>query len=388
MDLDPHPSDDSEGEEDDGEGVDQTTFVEGGGQFPSSRNPTPYSSVADRKPRKVVQEEQGQQQGEDQQQRHQQQEHEQQPARPSRSLPPPPTTPPRRALSARTAPSLTFRQYGAPIEATTSGNFPSVGSTLGPYFVLGRLGQGTFCSIHKCVNLQYHHRLGAAEGNDEDDDEGGGSGGGGGGILGNSSCNGSGGEGSSSLPLDPQSLRQQRRFRRRRSQPRLAAAKVEIGEFKNSGVLGGEAAILHFLDSVLPPHTVPVYMGHYRSSSGNANHASGTNNNNSNAAATTTTSAIVMEYLSGQDMAVIRDWTMRMQPKRKSTGSRPRRLAVEDAVHLTANVLLPLLERMHEVGIVHRDVSGSTRNGRRKRNETKQKKTKRNNKKRTPCAAA
>ena len=38
--------------------------------------------------------------------------------------------------------------------------FPEPGSSLGNddnYFCLGRLGKGTFCSIHKCVDLSHSH---------------------------------------------------------------------------------------------------------------------------------------------------------------------------------------------------------------------------------------
>ncbi|CAJ1938244.1 unnamed protein product [Cylindrotheca closterium] len=109
---------------------------------------------------------------------------------------------------------------------------------------------------------------------------------------------------------------------------RMVAAKVEVGEFKNSGVLLGEASILHFLDSCLPENTVPVYMGHLK--------------------ANEDISAIVMEYLPGQDMHFIREKT-----------TKKRRLNIADSVFLTASIILPLLQRMHEVGMVHRDVKPS-----------------------------
>ncbi len=240
--------------------------------------------------------------------------------------------------------------YGAQIHASTSGNFPAVGSSLGPFFSVGRLGSGTFCSIHKCINLDYNHRK--------------------------SKNSGKKSEGS-------------------RKALRLVAAKVEIGDFKNSGVLGGEASILHFLDDALPEQTVPAYMGHYVSNS--------RDRNNKNV-----TSAIVMEYLKGQDMHKIREWSTRLQHKLKhqkeeerkqtqqqkeedprfspqpgdnvdnnkiqtNTGGKRdifnvkysegpktrRRIAVNDAVYLTAHVMLPLLRKMHSVGIIHRDVKPS-----------------------------
>lgn len=270
---------------------DDVEMVDGGAAQLSSRNPTPYSSTADRKPRRL----------QEQQQQHEQEQ--------------------QQGPKTNAAPSSVLPQYGAPIEATTSGNFPAVGSTLGPYFSVGRLGKGTFCSIHKCINLHYYHRRRRRGGNGYDD-------------------------GDDRRNIIPATAA--------RNPRRLAAAKVEIGEFKNSGVLGGEAAILHFLDSVLPSHTVPVYMGHYRSESNISSSSSSKRNS-------TTSSAIVMEYLSGQDMHVVRDWAAR---KRAATGgSRPRRLAVQDAVYLTAGVMLPLLKRMHDVGIVHRDVSTYVQGG-------------------------
>jgi len=244
--------------------------------------------------------------------------------------------------------NITTVSYGAPILAPTSGNFPAIGSTLGPYFSIGRLGKGTFCSIHKCINMRYHHTK-------IDDDNNNGK---------NENWNEA----------------------HRSKTHRLAAAKVEIGDFKNSGVLGGEASILNFLDEALPPHTVPSYMGHYVSTDRDKN------NNN-------VTSAIFMAYLSGQDMHVIRDWATRQQPKtqqqqrkeilqqqpqfspqyhsneKKNTNERitpnvistnnfssarpRRRISTNDAVYLTADVMLPLLRKMHYVGIIHRDVKPS-----------------------------
>lgn len=170
-------------------------------------------------------------------------------------------------------------QYGAAIPVKTTGNFPQAGSILGPYFCLGTLGKGTFSSIHKCINLDFGHRN-------------------------SNKC-------------------------------RLAAAKVELSTFANSGVLLGEALVLHFLDESLPRGTVPVYMGHYTAGESAA--------------------ALVMEYLPGDDMHQLRENRSAQSP----TGRAPRRLTTEDAVYLTADVMLPLLEQMHRVGIVHRDVKPS-----------------------------
>jgi hypothetical protein len=152
--------------------------------------------------------------------------------------------------------------YGAPTDVEASGNFPAIGSTLGPFFSVGRLGKGTFCSIHKCVNLNYFHRTHEMN---------------------------QGAHHSDAVVGDPS------------TPSRLAAAKVEIGEFKNSGVLGGEASILHFLHSTLPAHTVPVYMGHYRATPKAADGKNIKKNSSSTGEEEEPTkhtmSAIVMQYL-------------------------------------------------------------------------------------------
>lgn len=94
--------------------------------------------------------------------------------------------------------------YGQPKRVLSVGNFPEPGSMLGPFFCVGRLGKGTFCSIHKCLSLE-----------------------------------GTG--------------------------PKLVAAKVELKDFQASGVIEGESIMLEHLDNSLPPKTVPKYMGLYKS---------------------------------------------------------------------------------------------------------------------------
>lgn len=190
-------------------------------------------------------------------------------------------------------------QYGAPIPVETAGTFPQAGSILGPYFCLGTLGKGTFSSIHHCINLDYGHR------SDTDIDT----------DIVSSNKNG-------------------KKNANNSGKCRMAAAKVELSTFVNSGVLLGEALVLHFLDEALPRGTVPVYLGHY--TAGEA-------------------AAIVMEYLPGEDMHQLRENRNSLSP----TGRAPRRLTIDDAVYLTADVMLPLLEQMHKVGIVHRDVKPS-----------------------------
>eukprot|EP00977_Amphora_coffeiformis_P013982 scaffold3821_cov173-Amphora_coffeaeformis.AAC.21 len=167
--------------------------------------------------------------------------------------------------------------FGLPVIAESEGNFPDVGSILGRFFCIGQLGAGTFSSIHKCINLDYFSA------NDT-------------------------------------------------TKRRLAAAKIELSEFSQSGVLESEAMILEFLHQTLPARTVPVYMGHYKTKDGEC-------------------AAILMEYLPGQDMHNLRESVM--------AGAHSRRMNVKDAVYLTADVMLPLLQKMHEVGVVHRDVKPS-----------------------------
>ena len=261
---------------------------------------------------------------------------------------------------------------------------------VGRYFTLGRLGRGTFCSIHKCVNLGYHHTQAALS--DEGDDNG-----------------KSGGDSSS------------KKTKTNKNQ-RIVAAKVELSSFANSGVLDGEAGVLRHLARSMPSETIPAYFGYVKdldeaaaaaAAAASADGALGTDSNAATAAASAVvrgspvpptgaatprgaapnaggglvnpspglTSAIIMEYLPGEDMHRLRDRhcnvqsasalarakriAQKLQKKDKDASitlpspNATRRLCPEDAVYLTADVVLPLIKAMHAVGCIHRDVKPS-----------------------------
>jgi len=191
--------------------------------------------------------------------------------------------------------------------------FPEPGSLLSDqYFCLGRLGRGTFCSIHQCIDLSYHHTTNSNKPNSH-----------------------------------------------------LVAAKVELTQFSNSGVVDGEATILSHLSTHLPTKSVPIYHDHVKLGG---------------------LSAIVMEYLPGEDMHQLRErhctlltqmhqqeqqkQKLEMQKKNKNnsdasgTGSATSppisstkcRVNLQDAVYLTADCMIPLLQQMHHAGVIHRDV--------------------------------
>lgn len=193
---------------------------------------------------------------------------------------------------------------------TTHPPFPEIGSTISSkYFCLGRLGKGTFCSIHKCIDLSFAHRPSGENTNEEKSGE----------------------------------------------KQRIVAAKAELATFLDSGVIDGEAAVLKFLHVALPPGSVPTFVDYVRPSPQSPSGAGGSSSGEG-------VSAIIMEYLPGEDMHLLRDRhcsALESKDKSDKPGSTPRRVSVEDAIYLVADVMLPLLKRMHSVGIVHRDVKPS-----------------------------
>lgn len=179
---------------------------------------------------------------------------------------------------------------------------------------------------------------------------------------------------------------------------RIVAAKVELANFVDSGVIDGEASVLKFLDVSLPDGMVPIFVDYVRQPPPSTTTATlATTSSGSSAEATVVTpgttimeksssagtsadgglSAIIMEHLPGEDMHLLRDRHCQTLLLEKSetglsssstngggagTGEKvPRRLSIQDSVYLVAEVMLPLLKALHEVGIVHRDVKPSVR---------------------------
>ena len=213
--------------------------------------------------------------------------------------------------------------------------FPEAGSSIGPYgrfFCLGRLGKGTFCSIHKCVDLASSHAL------EDDRDRGA--------II----AGGKPGGGDGGLDDDDSSMEEGEIV----PPQRIVAAKAELADFVDSGVIDGEASVLRFLDAALPGGMVPLYVDHVRETGGTGG---GEGDGIGSSGAGRVTSAIIMEYLPGEDMHLLRDrhCAALAEDGEKSN----RRVSVEDAVYLATDVMLPLLKAMHEVGMVHRDVKPS-----------------------------
>ena len=114
----------------------------------------------------------------------------------------------------------------------------------------------------------------------------------------------------------------------------------------------------------LPPGSVPTFVDYVRPSPSSVpvNSNTATGGSDGGAAAAVGVSAIIMEYLPGEDMHLLRDRHCMSLENEKSENNRgggggtPRRVSVEDAVYLVADVMLPLLKGMHGVGIVHRSV--------------------------------
>ena len=203
---------------------------------------------------------------------------------------------------------------------SSSPPFPETGSILSSrYFCLGRLGRGTFCSIHQCVDLSYYHNQHTDYSTDSVND-----------------------------------FSSRTKFSKKSSSSRLVAAKVELTQFSNSGVVDGEATILSHLSSNLPTDSVPTYHDHVKTGG---------------------LSAIIMEYLPGEDMHQLRErhcaLLSQLQQQAQAQAQNPNakqspfpslisstkcRVNLRDAVYLVADCMLPLLKQMHDAGVIHRDV--------------------------------
>ena len=125
--------------------------------------------------------------------------------------------------------------------------FPEAGSSIGPsgrFFCLGKLGKGTFCSIHKCVDLASYHRDQPPSGPGHDR----------GAVVAGGDRDGGGDDGDDSSTEEGEIVAPQR----------IVAAKAELADFVDSGVIDGEASVLRFLDAALPGGMVPLYVDHVR----------------------------------------------------------------------------------------------------------------------------
>jgi len=178
---------------------------------------------------------------------------------------------------------------------TAKPQFPEPGSTIGSsgkYFSLGKLGNGTFCEISKCCDLSYFHQP---------------------------------------KPKQEPTLR-------------IVAAKVELSDFKKSGVLDGESTILKHLSDNMPQVMIPRFLDFIKTGKKD------------------TCSTIIMEYLAGEDMNKLRDRNAQFLASARNDMQNLqtyRRLPVEDSIYLVKDVFLPLLKSMHDCGAIHRDVKPS-----------------------------
>jgi len=241
-------------------------------------------------------------------------------------------------------------------------SFPIPGSTTcdGKYFSLGKLGRGTFCEISKCADLSYHHTYhnSTSTSNSKSNST-------------SNSNNSQQGDQEDAQSTSTSTLTKRRtngNTNKTTKRLRICAAKVELATYTNSGVLDGEANILRHLSHNMNNQT-PTFVDYILpgSSSGSGN-GNGSGNKGIR--------VIIMEYLPGEDMHQLRDRHIQISAKKaaaaiKSSSSSSnttntsnpmetfRRLKIQDAVYLCADIILPLLQSMHECGMIHRDVKPS-----------------------------
>ena len=212
-----------------------------------------------------------------------------------------------------------------PFTVSPRPTFPYPGSTTsdGKYFSLGKLGHGTFCEICKCVDLSYHHTAKHSA------------------HLSNQKNGGD---------------KEQQSTSTRNRRLRICAAKIEHSTYSNSGLLDGEASVLRYLSNNMNNQT-PTFCDYIVPSKGEKG-----------------VKTLVMEFLPGEDMHQLIDRHSQISAKKKASEisqslgrKRPisldykmhKRLKIEDAVYLCAEVILPLLRSMHDCGMIHRDVKPS-----------------------------